>query len=231
MLTSFKLRVDDHDDLYMDNLKQFIAKFNTHVLVQEHNPKRHYHAFLQTDLSHAGLRARLKKHVPSLEGNKSYSISSTHHDWDFYIGYLFKHDDTDLVSFQGLPEDHNHYLQYYNQHKQALEEARTRRREQDRHRPVWETVHQYLQESMFELPTDDLFILSMKEWATADGPLPIQFQKYTETCVDATMGFLRDTGREITNTKVRGYVENYLNSTQAYYRTRTAKKIAKQIIL
>jgi len=226
----FKIRVDDPENKYQDQMKQFIGKFNTHVLVQEHNPKDHYHCYVTTDLSHAGLRARLKKHIPKLEGNKSYAIQTNHNDWDFYIGYCYKHDDTDRISFQGLPHDEEWYRQYYLDKKEELEEARKRRRDQDRHQPVWETVSQFLQQEMFDLPHDYGFIIAMKEWATTDGPIPPQFQKYVETCVDATMGFLRDSGREVTNTKVRGYVENYLNSTQAYYRTRTAKKIAKQII-
>lgn len=231
-LQAFKIRVDDPENVYEGILKVFIGKFNSHLLVQESNPKIHYHMYLLTDLQHDGLRARLKKAIPALVGNKSYSICNKHSDWPGYIGYCLKYENTKVISHQGLDQSLDSYRQYYVEAVAEAENHRVERREQDRHKPVWETVASHLQRNMYKLSDNMLFQLSLKEWGEGnlDEPPPA-FQKYVEQCYEMTMSFLTETGRELHNSKIQGYVENYLNRSQPYYRIRTCRRLAKRSLL
>lgn len=232
ILQAFKIRVDDPENVFEDRLKVFIGKFNSHLLVQESKPKIHYHMYLLTDIQHDGLRARLKTAIPGLVGNKSYSINNKHSDWPGYIGYCLKYENTKVISHQGLDQSLDSYRQYYVDAVASAESVRERRRNQDRHNPVWETVASHLRDNMYKLPNDEMFSLALKEWG--DGSLdvpPPQFKKYVETCYEMTMIFLTDTGRELHNHKIQGYVENYLNQTQTYYRGRTCRRLAQRTLL
>lgn len=232
MLTAFKVRVDDRNDEYQDEVKRFIARFDTHLVVQEQEPKIHYHMFIMTDITHPAIGARLKKAMPNLSGNKDFSIGSKHHDWEGYIGYCLKMPNTKIISVQGLEHPLDYYKDYYDDAVAKAEAVRTARKNQDRHNPVWETIANHLTKEMFSLPDDELFLLALKEWG--EGAIevpPPQFSKYVESATQMTMIFLQDTGRELHNSKIQGYVENYLNLRVPYYRTRTVKRLAKRILL
>lgn len=227
VLQAFKIRVDDPDDVFGDKLKVFIGKFNSHLLVQETQPKIHYHMYLLTDVTHDALRARLKVSIPSLEGNKSYSMSNKHSDWPGYIGYCLKYENTKVISHQGLDLPLDTYREYYADRVREAEQQRTNQRNQDRHCPVWDTVAKYLSEHVNILPTDELSLLQLKEWCESDGAdPPPYFRRYVENCYNLTMAFLTETGRELHNYKIQGYVENYLNKKNPYYRSRTCRRLA-----
>lgn len=234
MMQAFKIRVDDKDDEYADKLKSFIGQFNSHLLVQELDPKIHYHMYLVTDLTHAGLRARLKNSIPQLEGNKSYAIASKHHDWVGYIGYCLKQKTTKVISYQGLDQELQVYKQYYESQVEVAEINRAKSKDQDRRNPVWQTIAQHLTEVMPPLPEDELSLLSLKEWgdeyACTHEP-PKYFEKYVQRCYSETVKFLIDTGRELHNYKMQGYVENYLNRTVPYYRNKTIKRLAMRTLV
>lgn len=232
VLQAFKIRVDDLDNVLEDKVKVFIGKFNSHLLVQETNPKIHYHMYLLTDIQHDGLRARLKTAIPGLVGNKSYSISNKHSDWPGYIGYCLKYENTKIISYQGLDQTLDYYRQYYTDAVAEAEQARIERRDQDRVQPVWETVAIYLRDNVPPLPRDELFLLSLKEWGEGQTDVPPpQFKRYVENCYDVTMVFLTRTGRELHNHKIQGYVENYLNRTHTYYRGRTCRRLAARSLI
>lgn len=77
-------------------LLSFTRKPDTMLLVQEHDPKDHYHVYLSDNVSLPTIRTKLKKHTPTAN-NDSYSVSGTHSDWQGYIGYLFKHEETTVI--------------------------------------------------------------------------------------------------------------------------------------
>lgn len=85
------------------------------VLVNEHEPDDHYHFVIKSIVTIPTIRSRFKEHKITGRGNECYSISDKHHDWDVAIGYLFKHQSTDVLY---EPENFNrqYYLDKYNDH-------------------------------------------------------------------------------------------------------------------
>lgn len=232
IMQAFKIRVDDKDDVYADRLKVFIGRFNCHLLVQEQEPKIHYHMYLTTDITHAGVRARLKESIPTLEGNKSYAIASKHHDWQGYIGYCLKQPTTKIISHQGLDLTLDSYKEYYETQVQEAESIKKKRKDEDRKNPVWETIAQHLTQVLPSLPDDDMFKAELHMWGeeTTDEPPPY-FRNHVHHCYEETMKFLIDSGRELQNYKIQGYVENYLNRSVPYYRMRTVRRLARRTLL
>ena len=85
------------------------------VLVNEYEPDNHYHFVVKSIVTIPTIRNRIKEYQVTGRGNECYSISDKHHDWDVAIGYLFKHETTDLLL---APDnfDKNYYLEKYNNH-------------------------------------------------------------------------------------------------------------------
>jgi len=92
------------------------SKSDTALIVQELDPSPHYHMYIDTIITIPTVRERLKEILPPKPGNKQYSISSTHHDWDVYIGYLFKHPDTRILHNN---YDKDEYLKKYENYKKV----------------------------------------------------------------------------------------------------------------
>lgn len=90
------------------------SKHDTAVIVQELDPKPHYHMYVDTIITIPTVRNRIKEILPPDPGNKQYSISDTHHDWDVYIGYLFKHENSRILHNN---YDIDEYRQKYLAHK------------------------------------------------------------------------------------------------------------------
>lgn len=124
-----KFRVDDPEDKYRDQMKQFVATFSQHLLVQEREPKIHYHGYFISDKTTSAHRQQLQKLCPIAKGNKGHSFAENHHDWPFYIGYCLKQPTTEIISHQGLEHDLDHYKEYYLEEKNAQEDRRNKRRE------------------------------------------------------------------------------------------------------
>jgi len=91
-----------------------ISDNDTAVIVEEHNPDDHIHAYIDTIVSIPTLRTRLRQIAEV--GNKGYSIGTAHHDWDVYIGYLFKHEDT-TVLYQPEGFEVQYYKDKYANHQ------------------------------------------------------------------------------------------------------------------
>lgn len=90
------------------------SKHDTALIVQELDPSPHYHMYVDTIITIPTVRDRLKEILPPKPGNKEYSISATHHDWDVYIGYLFKHENSRILHNN---YDIDEYRQKYLEHK------------------------------------------------------------------------------------------------------------------
>jgi len=106
-----------------EDLVKHILSFSNHktaLIVQEQDPKPHYHMYVDTIITIPTVRERLKEILPEKSGNKEYSISATHHDWDVYIGYLFKYESTRILHNN---YDREEYLQKYNDHKKDGEKV------------------------------------------------------------------------------------------------------------
>jgi len=83
----------------------------TGILVLEKNPKLHYHAYIDSDITLPTLRKKLNVVLTST-GNEAKSVSNQHHDWDVYKGYLFKNEDTSIVHI-GTEYDKDTLLKKY----------------------------------------------------------------------------------------------------------------------
>ena len=147
-----KFRVDDPEDKYKDKMIQWITQFSSHLLVQERTPKIHYHGYFMAPKTTQAYRTQIIK-LGIEKGNRGHSFSETHHDWPFYLGYIQKENlPGTLVSHNGLEHPPDYYYQYYLKEKTDQIDKKEKRREQDRHHPVWETVYKYLQETLPPLP-------------------------------------------------------------------------------
>lgn len=118
-----KIRISEITVSEEDLVKQILSFSNsdTALIVQELDPKAHYHMYVDTIITIPTVRERLKEILPPKPGNKEYSISATHHDWDVYIGYLFKHDNTRII--HNKKYDKEEYLQKYNEYKKDGEKV------------------------------------------------------------------------------------------------------------
>lgn len=115
-----KLRItelnSDEESLVM--LCKKYSNPETLIIVKEHQPYLHYHLYLELNVSKPTWLDRLQKIVG--KGNKAYSQSFKHHNWDVYRGYLYKHEDTEII-YQHQNDVHNipHYIQEYNKHNKG----------------------------------------------------------------------------------------------------------------
>ncbi len=108
-----KIRITETTVSEEDLVKHILSFSNpaTALMVQEQDPKPHYHMYVDTIITIPTVRERLKEVLPPKPGNKEYSISATHHDWDVYIGYLFKYESTRIIHNN---YDREEYLRKYN---------------------------------------------------------------------------------------------------------------------
>lgn len=114
-----KIRIDNqylHEDANINEvLKKFSQSYDrTGILVLEKNPKLHYHAYIESDITLPTLRKKLNEILTST-GNEAKSVSNQHHDWDVYKGYLFKHEDTSIVHI-GTDYDKETLIKKYKNH-------------------------------------------------------------------------------------------------------------------
>ena len=105
-------RLDSSHATLIDMLKS-ISTYA--VLVMEHEPDDHYHFVVKSIVTIPTIRNRIKEYQITGRGNECYSISDKHHDWDVAIGYLFKHETTDVL-LEPDNFDRNYYLERYNNH-------------------------------------------------------------------------------------------------------------------
>lgn len=105
-------RLDSSQATLIDMLKS-ISTYA--VLVMEHEPDDHYHFVIKSIVTIPTIRNRIKEYKVTGRGNECYSISDKHHDWDVAIGYLFKHETTDVL-LEPNNFDRNYYLEKYNNH-------------------------------------------------------------------------------------------------------------------
>jgi len=75
------------------------------LIVQEHEPKDHYHVYLADPcLTAPTVRLRLAAMCPT-KNNDSYSVSASTSDWLGYQGYLVKYEDTTILHQGNLNVD------------------------------------------------------------------------------------------------------------------------------
>lgn len=225
----YKLRVTEIDD--EESLTEWIQKHTSYILVKEHNPKIHYHAYFITDQKEDTLRKQLQKLLQG-KGNKVYSLSNKHENWPGYIGYCLKHEDTEVLSVS-LPNDLDFYKDEYHQKCEQAELQKDLRKKQNKDKPVWEHINDHLKEKMywenFEIENNKMIQMDMHRFSTNEISAPEYFNKYVEQIVAETMKFLEETGRELDNTRIQRYVENYLNRNHNYFRFRTINRLARTI--
>lgn len=102
-----KINLDDSEVVKL--ILSFTKDPDTAIIVKEHQPKDHYHAYLEQSLSLPTIRTRLAQVCPT-KNNDSYSVSTNHTDWKGYKGYLFKHEDTTVLhSFYDEGELRSYY--------------------------------------------------------------------------------------------------------------------------
>ena len=123
MSIPFKIRIDTpylniSVDEMVSTLLSLTDNCKTAVIVREHDPDDHVHVYLTSELSIPTLRTRIR---PILRegGNKAYSIGTKHHDWDIYIGYMFKHDETTEVLYVHETLDQKYFQDKYNNYAKA----------------------------------------------------------------------------------------------------------------
>lgn len=118
MSIPLKIRIDTpylniSIDEMVNTLLSFTDDRKTAVIVREHNPDDHVHVYLKSPLSIPTLRTRIRPLLTE-GGNKAYSIGTKHHDWDIYIGYMFKYDDTTEVLYVHETLDQKYFQDKYN---------------------------------------------------------------------------------------------------------------------
>lgn len=113
-MTPCKLRITElhSDEESLINLCKKYSNPETLIVVKEFQPYIHYHLYLDIHVSKPTWLDRLQKIVG--KGNRAYSNSYTHHNWDVYKGYLYKHEDTEII-YQHQNDVHNipHYIKEY----------------------------------------------------------------------------------------------------------------------
>lgn len=118
-MTQCKLRITElhSDEESLINLCKKYSNPETLIIVKEFQPYIHYHLYLEINVSKPTWLDRLQKIVG--KGNKAYSNSYTHHNWDVYKGYLYKHEDTEIL-YQHQHDVNNipYYIQEYEKYSQ-----------------------------------------------------------------------------------------------------------------
>lgn len=100
-MKSTKIRIDKKYIRENVDIKKFMEtlspSFNSSgILVFEKNPKEHYHAYIEVEISLPTIRKKLNEILIS-SGNEAKSVSQQHHNWEIYKGYLFKYEDTEVL--------------------------------------------------------------------------------------------------------------------------------------
>lgn len=121
-------RLDSSQAILIEMLKS-ISTYA--VLVMEHEPDDHYHFVVKSIVTIPTIRNRIKEYQITGRGNECYSISDKHHDWDVAIGYLFKHETTDVL-LEPDNFDRNYYLERYNNHCKIDTEKEAKNKSQNR---------------------------------------------------------------------------------------------------
>ena len=120
-----KIRVDAcylNENADLNEILKTVSKTyeQTGILVMEKQPKIHYHAYIESDVTLPTLRKKLNEHLVS-HGNEAKSVSNSHHDWDVYKGYLFKYDDTSVIHI-GTKYDKNQLKEAYENHTKKVDD-------------------------------------------------------------------------------------------------------------
>jgi hypothetical protein len=98
-----KVRIDSvyvpDEALLVDTLLSVSGAPQDALIVEEQQPKKHYHIFLDETKSLPTIRNKLKEvlQIPESKKNNAYSVSDKHNNWPGYIAYLVKQDDTRIV--------------------------------------------------------------------------------------------------------------------------------------
>lgn len=123
-----KLRITDLRCSEEDLVKHILTISNPEdtIIVNETKGKTehtqsHYHIYLKSIITIPTIRTRLMKDWKITgRGNESYSLSDKHHNWDVYIGYLYKHTtDTDnptRVVYEPENYKRDYYISEYDNH-------------------------------------------------------------------------------------------------------------------
>ena len=89
----------------------------TAVIVREHQPKDHYHIYLDENCDIKTVRKRCRKICA--EGNKACTVGNNHDNWKGYISYLMKHNDTEVLHIGSHWGTRTELLKYYNSVKKS----------------------------------------------------------------------------------------------------------------
>tara|TARA_B100000768_G_C11262685_1_gene369523 strand:+ start:258 stop:944 length:687 start_codon:yes stop_codon:yes gene_type:complete len=114
-----KLRITDNilpTEEVLRHLLTFTKEPDTAIIVKEQEPYPHYHCYYQTSYSPPTIRERLKEIYSKIYEparlHTTYSVSTNHTDWDFYKGYLFKNENTEILHCNyNIEELRNYYNQ------------------------------------------------------------------------------------------------------------------------
>lgn len=115
-----KLRITElnSDEQSLINLCKKYSNSDSLIIVKEFQPYIHYHLYLELTVSKPTWLDRLQKIVG--KGNKAYSNSYQHHNWDVYRGYLYKHDDTEVIyQSQSDVENIPYYIDEYEKYSKG----------------------------------------------------------------------------------------------------------------
>lgn len=98
-----KVRIDSvyvpDEALLVDTLLSLTGAPQDALIVEEQQPKKHYHVFLDETKSLPTIRNKLRTvlQIPDSKKNNAYSVSDKHDNWPGYKAYLVKQDDTRIV--------------------------------------------------------------------------------------------------------------------------------------
>ena len=141
---NIKLRITNLKCTEEDLVKHILTISNpdSTVIVNETKGKTehtqsHYHLYLETSITIPTIRTRLVKDWNMVgRGNEHYSISDKHHDWDVYIGYLYKHStDTDnptRIVYEPDTYDRQHYISRYDNYTKVDTEKTAKAKNQNK---------------------------------------------------------------------------------------------------